>query len=153
MSAQSIGRMACNREPIFDFPNRRQDSLSERPSEHSLEIEIQFVCELSEPSFDGSAREKQLRPFDGIAQTRAYFVFKLTHDAFRIDCHPAAIRVKQHVVVLEITVEQSRRPLRSAELREQVVTSLDQFQRNLIVTSRHIAVEPSAPILNCLECF
>src|SRR5205823_14702507 len=36
-----------NRKPIFDFPNRRQDSLSERPPEHSFEIEIQFVRKLN----------------------------------------------------------------------------------------------------------
>ena len=93
---------------IFDVPDSGQDGLRERPLQRARMVQLQAGAENFETALDGVAIDEEFGQFDRVSQQRADFVFQLAYDTFRIDRDPTAIAIEEHVVMLQIAVQQHR---------------------------------------------
>ena len=78
-------------------------------------------------------------PVDRIAQRRADLVLELADDALRIDRAPAARAIGEHVVVVQIAVQQRRLALRRTEIGVDALRWIEQRSRNAFVAGRRLA--------------
>lgn len=97
--------------PVFDVPNGREHSLREAPAQRTLLVQRERVRENLEPAFDRGAIREEFELLDGVSQQSTDLVFDFADDAFRIDRGPTAFVIVEHVVVLQIAVQEHRRAL------------------------------------------
>src|SRR5436190_2432052 len=100
-----------NRGAVFDRPNRGQHGLSKSPPQHSAWIDPQCACKTLDSPFYRRSLHEQFRPLHRIPQRRPNLIFDLADDAFRIDGQPAAVRIEEYVVMVEIAMKQLPVPL------------------------------------------
>ena len=132
-------------ETVLEAPDRGQHCLRKAPLEGSREVDVQAARQPSQPSLDYRRRDEEVRPLERIAKRGADLELDFSNDAFRVDRQPATRSIEQHVVVVEITVQQLSLTLRRLERQEAAVGFRDEARGNPVVVARDVAAEGCRP--------
>jgi hypothetical protein len=107
----------------------------------AVDVDAERVIKDREPPFDCLGRRDEIRSLIRIAQRGADLVFELADHALRVDRDPPPLLVTQHVVMLEVAMQQRGLALCGRELRVHALRVLDELARNLSVADREVALE------------
>src|SRR6185503_2770620 len=132
--------------PVLRAPDRRQHGLSETPTARPADVEPERETEALEPPLDDFDLREQVWPVDRVAQHGTELVLELADDTFHVDRAPAACAIRQHVVVMQVAVQQRGIALRRAEVRIDSLGGLDERHRHAVVAAAGMAHECAGPL-------
>src|SRR6187397_3193871 len=102
---------------VLGAPDRRQHGLGEAPTARPADVDAERETEVLEAPLDDVERREEIGAVEGIAQGRAELVLELADDALDVDRAPTTLAIRQHVVVMQVAVQQRGIALRRAKVR------------------------------------
>jgi hypothetical protein len=115
--------------PVLDCPDGRKHGLRKTPPQNTRTIEQKALAQEADAAVDGGRRREQRHVCGRVAQGGTRLIGRLPEHSLGVDGQSSSRRVVEHVVVVEVTVQQDARPLRSAKLAIKHLGPLDERGR------------------------